>query len=90
MVEKDTWTALKQLARGSKDIVYVSVVAEKLAKKAYPGQKNIATRQVIEAFIHVLEPKLPLELQKLGYLMLDDITAAAHRVERLQKKIPVS
>ena len=59
------WNVLKQLARRDKDIVDLGAETEKLANKAQPaGQQATATRQATEAFIHSLETKLTLALQK--------------------------
>ena len=79
---------MKQLSRGSKDIVHLGAEAEKLAMKVYPGQEIAATWQAMEAFICALEPKLALEVQKLGYCTLDKVTAATCRSEHLQREYP--
>ena len=60
--------------------------AKKSLKKAYPGQENTAAWQAIEAFIHALEAKLALEVQKLGYHKLEDVIVAARTIKRLQKE----
>ena len=41
-----------------------------------------------KAFVHALELKLALEVQKLGYRTLDDVIAVACRIEWLQKDYP--
>ena len=82
-VEERAWTAMKQLSRDSKVIIDFEVETEKLKKKAYPGQENTATQQAMEMFIHSLELKLMLEVQKLDYHTLNDIITAAIRIEQL-------
>ena len=74
--------ALKQIERGDKDIVDLGAEA---AKWAYPEQKETANRQAIKAFVRAFDPKLALEVQKLGHRVLDDVIAVARHIERLQK-----
>ena len=86
MVEEEVWKALKQLENCSKVIVELGAEAAKLARKAYPGQENTASRQAIEAFFCALELKLALEVQKLCYHTSDDVIVAALRIKPLQKE----
>ena len=88
MVEEEAWTVLKQLECGDKDIVDLGAEAAKLAKKAYPEQEEMANRQAVEAFVCVLDPRLALEVQKLGHCVLDGVIAAARCIECLQKDYP--
>ena len=84
-VEEEAWTALKQLERGDRDIVDLGAEATKLEKKAYPEQEEMTNQRALEAFVCAMDPKLALEVQKLGHHTLDDIFAAVRRIERLQK-----
>ena len=59
-----------------------------MAKRAYSEQEETANRQAVEAFVHVLDPKLPLEVQKLGHRVLDDVIDSAWCIECLQKDYP--
>ena len=87
-VEEEVWNSYKQLFRGEKDIVDLRAEVRKFAKEPYLGQQNIAERQVIEDFICALELKLAQELQKSDLRMLDEVIAAAQRIECLQKEYP--
>ena len=80
--------ALKQLERGDCDIIDLGAEVAKLARKAYHQQEDTVDRLAIEAFVCVLDPKLALKMQKLGYRSLDDVIAAAHRIKCLQKDYP--
>ena len=62
---------------GTKDV--------KLEQKAYPDQEDTASRQAIEAFVHALNSKLALEVQKLGHRAVGNVIATARRIEWLQK-----
>ena len=80
---------MKQLEWGDEDIVDLCAEAAKLAKKANAEQEEMANRQAIKAFIHELDPKLALEVQKLAYCALDDVITASQCIERLQKRLPL-
>ena len=56
-----------------------------MAQEAYPEQEDTANRQAIEAFVHALDLKLALEVQKLGHHTLEDVISVSHRIEHLQK-----
>ena len=79
---------LNRLERGDWDIVDLGAEAAKIAWKAYPEQEETANRQAVEAFVRALDPKLTLEVQKLGHHALDDVIAAARQIGRLQKDYP--
>ena len=72
--------ALKQLERGHHNNIDLGAEATKLAQKAYPEQEFAANRQAIEAFVHALDLKLALEVQKLGHRMLHNVISAARRI----------
>ena len=85
MVEKEAWTALKQLECGHKDIVNLGAEVAKLARKVCPEQEETANRQAAEVFVRAKDLKLALEVQKLGHRALEDVIAAAWCIEHLQK-----
>ena len=87
-VEEKAWMALKQLERCDCDIVDFGAEAAKLARKAYLEQEEMANWHAIEASVHALDPKLALEVQKLGHRALHDATVAALRIKWLQKDYP--
>ena len=57
--------------------------AEKLAKQLHPHDEEAAERQAIDAFLGALERPLAAEVQKLGCLTLEDVVAAARRIEKV-------
>ena len=77
--------ALQQLERGDKDIVDLGAEVAMLAKKAYPEQESTANRQAIKASVCALDPKLALEVQKLGHHVMDNVITTARHIKRLQK-----
>ena len=87
-VEDEACTALKQLECGNKDIVDLGAEAAKLARKAYPEQEETANRLAVETFVRVLDPKVALEVQKLGHRELDNVIATARRIELWQEDYP--
>ena len=82
-LQEEAWTALKNLTRNGRDLVDVGSEAEKWASRAYPGQAETACRHAVEAFLRTLDGPLALEVQKLGHTTLEDVIAAARRIERL-------
>ena len=75
-VKDEAWAALKQLKRGSKEIVELAGEAEKLAKEA-------AERHAIDSFLSALNRPLVAEVQKLGCNTMEEVVAAVRRVERI-------
>ena len=61
----EAWASLKQLKRGSKEIVELAE-AEKLAKRLHPRDEEAAERHAIDAFLGALDRPLAAEVQKLG------------------------
>ena len=51
-------------------------------------REDTANRQALEAFVCALDPKLVLEVQKLGHLALDNVIATARHIKCLQKGFP--
>ena len=81
-VKDKAWAALKHLKKGSKEIVELAGEAEKLAKRLHPRDKEAAERHAIDAFLGALEQPLAAEVQKLGCHTMEDVVAAARRIEK--------
>ena len=76
-VKDEAWAALKNLKKGSKEIVELAGEAEKLAKRLHPRDEEAAERHAIDSFLGALEQPLAAEVQKLGCRTLEDVVAAA-------------
>ena len=50
-VKDEAWAALKNLKKGSKEIVELAGEAEKLAKRLHPRDEEAAERHAIDAFL---------------------------------------
>ena len=85
-VKDEAWEALKHLKKGSKEIVELDGEAEKLAKRLHPRDEEAAERNAIDAFLGALERPLAAEVQKLGCCTLEDVVAAARRIEKVLKE----
>ena len=57
--------------------------AEKLAKRLHTRDEEAAERQAIDAYLGALERPLATEVQKLGCRTLEDVVAAARRIEKV-------
>ena len=82
-VKDEAWASLKNLKKGSKEIVELAGEAEKLAKRLHPCDEEAAERHAIDAFLGALERPLAAEVQKLGCLTLKDVVAAGRRIEKV-------
>ena len=82
-VKDEAWAASKQLKRGSKEIVKLAGEAEKLAKRLHPHDEEAAERHAIDAFLSALDRPLAAEVQKLGCRTMEDVVAAARRIDRI-------
>ena len=65
-VKDEAWEALKNLKKGSKEIVELAGEAEKLGKRLHPRDEEAAERHAIDTFLSALERPLAAEVQKLG------------------------
>ena len=65
-VRDEAWVALKQLKRGSKEIVELAGEAEKLVKRLHPCDDEAAERHAINAFLGAINRSLAAEVQKHG------------------------
>ena len=82
-MKDEAWAALKNLKKGSKEIVELTGEAEKLAKRLHPRDEEAGERHAIDAFLGALERPLAAEVQKLGCCTLEDVVAAARRIEKV-------
>ena len=89
-VRDEAWAALKQLKRGSKEIVELAGEAEKLAKRLHPRDDEAAERHAIDAFLGAINRSLAAEVQKLGCCTMEEVVAAARRIERILGEQPDS
>ena len=89
-VRDEVWAALKQLKRGSKEIVELAGEAEKLAKRLHPRDDKAAERHAIDAFLGAIDRSLAAEVQKLGCRTMEEVVAAARRIERMLGQQPDS
>ena len=80
-VKDEAWAALKNLKKGSKEIVELAGEAEKLAKRLHPRDEE--ERHAIDKFLGVLERPLAAEVQKLGCRTMEDVVATARRIEKI-------
>ena len=69
-VRDKAWAALKNLKKGSKEIVELAGEAEKLAKRLHPRDEEAAET-------------LAAEVQKLGHRTMEEVVAAAWRNEKI-------
>ena len=79
-VRDEAWASLKQLKRGSKEIIELAGEAEKLAKRLHPRDEEAAERHAVEDFLGALDRPLVAEVQKLGCRIMEEVVAAARRI----------
>ena len=89
-VRDEAWDSLKQLKRGSKEIIELVGEAEKLAKCLHPRDEEAAERHAVDAFLSALDQPLAAEVRKLGYNNMEEVVAAARRIERILQERPTS
>ena len=89
-VRDEAWASLKQLKRGSKEMIELAGEAEKLAKRLHPRDDEAAERQAVDAFLGALDRPLAAEVQKLGCCTMEEVVAAARRIERILEERPTS
>ena len=77
-VRDEAWAALKSLKKGTKDIVELAGEAEKLAKRLHPRGE-----EAVDAFLGALDKNLAMEVQKLGHRTMEEVVAAARRIEKI-------
>ena len=64
--------------------------AEKLAKRLHPRDAEAAERHAINAFLSAVDRSLAAEVQKLGCRTMEEVVAAARRIERILGEQPDS
>ena len=89
-VRDEAWASLKQLKRGSKEIIELAGEAEKLAKRLHPRDEEAAERHAVDAFLDALDRPLVAEVQKLGGRTMEEVVSAARRIERILEERPTS
>ena len=89
-VRDEAWAALKQLKQGSKEIVELAGEAEKLAKRLHPRDDEAAERHAIDAFLGTIDRSLASRVQKLGCRTMEEVVAAARRIEWILGEQPDS
>ena len=82
-VRDEAWAALKNLKKGSKDMVELAGEAEKLAKRLHSRDEEAAERHSVDAFLRALELPLAAEVQQLGQRTMEKVVAAARRIEKI-------
>ena len=57
--------------------------AEKLAKRLHPRDEEAAKRHAVDTFLGALDKNLGMEVQKLGHRTMEEVVAAARRIEKI-------
>ena len=89
-VRDEAWASLKQLKKGSKEIIELVGEAEKLAKHLHPRDEEAAERHAVDTFLRALDRQLAAKVQKLGYNTMEEVVSAARRIERILQERPTS
>ena len=89
-VRDEARASLKQLKRGTKEIIELAGEAEKLAKRLHPRDEEAAERHAVDTFLSALDRPLAAEVQKLGYQTMEEVVAAARRIERILREQPAT
>ena len=89
-VRDEAWASLKQLTRGSKEIIELAGEAEKLAKRLHPRDEKAAERHEVDAFLSALDRQLAAEVRKLGYTNMEGVVSDARRIEKILQDQPTS
>ena len=89
-VRDEAWASLKQLTRGSKEIIELAGEAEKLAKRLHPRDEEAAERHAVDAFLSALDRPLAAEVRKLGHTNMEGMVSDTRRVEKILQEQPTS
>ena len=89
-VRDEAWASLKQLKTGSKEIIELAGEAKKLAKRLHPRDEEAVERHAVDAFLGAHDRPLAAEVQKLGCHTMEEVVAAARRIERILEERPTS
>ena len=82
-VRDEAWAVLKDLKRGTKYIVELAGEAEKLTKRLHPRDEEAAERHAVDSFLGALDKNLAMEVQELGHRTMEEVVAAARRIEKV-------
>ena len=89
-VRDEAWAALKQLKRGSLEILELAGEAEKLAKRLHPCDEEAAERHAIDSFLGAINHSLAAEVQQLRCHTMEEVVAVARRIESFLGEQPDS
>ena len=89
-VRDEAWASVKQLTRGSKEIIELAGEAEKLAKRLHPRDEEAAERHSVDAFLSALDRSLAAEVRKLGHTNMEGVVSDARRIEKNLQEQPTS
>ena len=89
-VRDEAWASLKQLTRGSKEIIELAGEAEKLAKRLHSRDEEAAERHAVDAFLSALDRPLAAEVRKLGHTNMEVVVSDARRIEKILQEQPTS
>ena len=87
-VRDEAWVALKNLTRGTKEIIELAGEAEKLAKWLHPQDAEAVERHAVDAFLGALDRSLAAEVRKLGHTQMEGVVADARRIEKILQEQP--
>ena len=87
-VRDEAWVALKNLTRGTKEIIELAGEAEKLAKRLHPQDAEAVERHAVDAFLGALDRTLVAEVRKLGHTQMEGVVADARRIEKILQEQP--
>ena len=87
-VRDEAWVALKNLTRGTKEIIELAGEAEKLAKRLHPQDAEAVERHAVDAFLGALDRSLAAEVRKLGHTQMEGVVADAQRIEKILQEQP--
>ena len=89
-VRDEAWASVKNLTRGSKEIIELAGEAEKLARRLHPRDEEVAERHAVDAFLSALDRPLAAEVRKLGHTVMEEVVSAARRIEKILQEQPTS
>ena len=78
-VRDEAWASLKQLTRGSKEILELASEAEEAAE-----------RDAVDAFLSALDRPLAAEVRKIGHTNMEGVVSDARRIEKILQEQPTS
>ena len=84
-VKDEDWADLKNLKKGSQEIVELTGKAEKLAKRLHPRDGKAVERHAIDAFFGCIRATARRRGSEVGvpHDTMEDVVAAARRIEKI-------